>query len=179
MEKTDKTLIRIAIVGPESTGKTTLAEELAAHYNTAFVPEYARAYIDRLNRPYTIDDILAISKGQVALEDERAKLANKLLICDTNLLVTKIWAEHAYNYCPEWIVETIKTRTYHIYLLTYPDTPWVADEQREHPHLREFLFEKYKNELEKQAVAYSVITGLGKLRLDGAIDIINKALKAS
>ncbi|HXB12290.1 MAG TPA: ATP-binding protein, partial [Bacteroidia bacterium] len=120
-----------------------------------------------------------ISKGQVALEDERAKLANKLLICDTNLLVTKIWAEHAYNYCPEWIVETIKTRTYHIYLLTYPDTPWVADEQREHPHLREFLFEKYKNELEKQAVAYSVITGLGKLRLDGAIDIINKALKAS
>lgn len=173
MEKTTAELIRIAIVGPESTGKSTLAEQLARHYQTEFVPEYAREYIGKLSRPYNIDDIVAISKGQMEWEDKGALKANKILICDTNLIVTKIWAEHAYHTCPEWISETIKKRTYHLYLLTTPDIPWEADLQREHPHLREYLFDKYVSALKEQPVPYKVITGTGDARWRNAVSIID------
>jgi NadR type nicotinamide-nucleotide adenylyltransferase len=179
MEKADEILLRIAIVGPESTGKTTLAEGLARYYDTLFVPEYARDYIGKLNRPYTIEDIVEISKGQIALEDKIAKSARRFLICDTNLMVTKIWAENAYKYCPEWIAETLKTRTYHLYLLTDIDTPWVADVQREHPHLREHLLKKYEEELARRTIPYKLVSGLGNQRLENAIRIIKNQFKTS
>jgi len=173
MEKRTETSIRrIAIVGPESTGKSTLAEQLAKHYNTVFIPEYAREYIAKLNRPYTLEDIIIISKTQVELEEVMAAKANKILICDTNLLVTKIWAEHKYKQCPQWILDNLKQRHYDVYLLCNIDIPWQADPQREHPHLREELFSIYKNELDKQSTPYAIISGLNEARLKNAVEAI-------
>ncbi|HSY76820.1 MAG TPA: ATP-binding protein [Bacteroidia bacterium] len=178
MEQAIKKIIRIAIVGPESTGKSTLAEQLAKYYSTCFVPEYAREYINNLQSPYTIDDIIAISKRQMQLEDDFAQKANKLLICDTNLVVTKIWAEFKYHQCPEWIKENIAKRKYALHLLTSIDLPWEADPQREHPHLREELFEIYKNELAALKINYSIISGEPARRLQQAIKAIDEVLKS-
>jgi len=178
MEKTNNTgILRIAIAGPESTGKSTLAEQLAKHYNTVFVPEYAREYIDNLNRAYTLDDIVIISKKQIELEDELLPEARRLLICDTNLIVTQIWAEHKYGKCPEWIKDTIKERHYDLHLLCNIDIPWKSDPQREHPQLREYLFEKYRQELEAMHVPVVLISGLGKTRTENAITAIENIIK--
>lgn len=178
MEKTNGTnkIIRVAIVGPESTGKTTLAEQLAKHYHTVFVAEYAREYIDRLNRPYSIDDIVAISKRQMELEDAIAAKARKLLVCDTNLLVTKIWAEFKYGICPEWLEAEYHKRHYALCLLCNIDIPWEPDPQREHPHLREELFSVYKRKLDEQKAPYIIISGLYEARKKTAINAIDTLL---
>jgi len=177
MEKAIKNNIpRIAIVGPESTGKTTLAMQLAQHYNTEFVPEYARNYIDKLERPYNVDDITEIAKQQMKSEDEIALKAGNLLFCDTDLIVTKIWAEHKYGYCPEWILSSLMSRKYSLYLLCNIDIPWQPDPQREHPHLREHLFEKYQMELASQTTPYIVISGLGNTRTANAIKAVDTQL---
>jgi NadR type nicotinamide-nucleotide adenylyltransferase len=177
MEKTTENINRIAIVGPECTGKSTLAEQLAKHYHTCFVPEYAREYIDKLKRPYTLNDIVEISKGQIKLEDERAAKANKILVCDTNLMVTKIWAEFKYKQCPAWIKENLAKRKYSLHLLTDIDIPWEADPQREHPHLRRELFEIYRSELIAEGVPYQLISGKPDMRLQQATTAINKLFK--
>jgi NadR type nicotinamide-nucleotide adenylyltransferase len=179
MEQAIEKIIRIAIVGPESTGKSTLAEQLAKHYNTCFVPEYAREYLNNLKRVYTIGDVVAISKGQMQTEDELALKANKLLICDTTLLVTKIWAEFKYHQAPEWIKENINKRKYNLHLLTSIDLPWMPDPQREHPHLREKLFEIYQNELAALKVNYTIISGNAEMRLQQAINSIDGLLKVN
>jgi len=172
-----KNLIKIAIVGPESTGKSTLSEQLANFYDTVWVPEYARDYINKLNRPYILEDIIEISKGQLQWEDEQEKKAKRLLICDTNLVVNKIWAEHAYGVCPDWIKENLLKRHYDIYLLMNTDISWKPDPQREHPHLREHLFKLYENLLFELKVNYIVISGTGEERLKNAIKNINHFLK--
>jgi NadR type nicotinamide-nucleotide adenylyltransferase len=177
MEKTAKEIIRIAVVGPECTGKSTISAQLAKHYKTNYVPEFAREYLAHLHRPYTLDDIVEISKGQMRTEDEISSSANKLLICDTNLVVTKIWAEFKYKQCPEWIKEHITKRKYALHLLTYPDIPWQEDPLREHPHLREELFELYKKELDIQSVPYIIISGPPEERLQKAITAIEVIIK--
>lgn len=177
MEKTNETIIRIAIVGPECTGKSTLAEQLAKHYKTCFVPEYAREYIDKLKRPYTLDDIVEISKGQMQLEDELAEKANHILICDTTLLVTKIWAEFKYHECPEWIKDNLAKRKYALHLFTNIDIAWQADPQREHPHLRQELFDIYKKEIDALGVNYTLISGTPYERLKASVKAIDAELK--
>jgi NadR type nicotinamide-nucleotide adenylyltransferase len=152
-------LVRIAIVGPESTGKSTLAAALAARYSTVWTPEYARDYIANLNQPYTADDITEIARGQLQLEDEYATTANKILFCDTTLLVTKIWQEHAFGFCVDFIRENLKQNRYTLHLLTNVDIPWEADPQREHPHLRQYFFELYKTNLTQMAVPFVEISG--------------------
>ena len=131
---------RIAITGPESTGKSQLAKQLADHYGTVWVPEFARDYIDSLGRPYQERDILTIAQGQLDRERDLGQQANKYLFCDTELLVTKIWSDVAYKRCEPWILENLANQTYDLYLLCQIDTPWEDDPQREHPHLREHLF---------------------------------------
>lgn len=174
METKNKIVKRIAIVGPESTGKSTLSEQLANYYHTLWVPEFARNYIAGLDRKYTLEDIVQISKGQIKSEDELALKANALLICDTNLLVTKIWAEHAFQQCPEWITENLRNRKYDLNLLTDIDIPWEADPQREHPHLRKYFFDLYKKELESSGVNFVVISGGWEERLANSIKAINR-----
>jgi len=173
MEKTAKEIIRIAIVGPECTGKSTLSEQLADHYKTRFAPELAREYIGKLQRPYTIEEIVIIAKEQMRTEDEIALQVSGILICDTNLVVTKIWAEFKYHTCPSWITENIRERKYGLHLLTNTDIPWQADPQREHPNQREELFELYKKELQAEKVPFKIISGKPGERLKRAIDAID------
>ncbi len=168
---------KVAIVGPESTGKTVLAELLADHFQTEWVPEYARDYLDRINRPYTRDDLEIIALEQINMEDRMEKNADKLLICDTTLLVIKIWSEFKYGDCPEWILDEVKHRYYDMHLLTYIDIPWVQDPQREHPHKRQFLYDLYVRELQQLGIDYIEIRGPLQERLNRSIGEINALLK--
>lgn len=163
---------KIAIIGPECTGKTELSRGLAAHYATEWVPEYARHYIDHLSTPYCQDDLLEIARGQLATEDDRAAKASDLLICDTNLIVIKIWSDHRYGSTDPWIVEALQTRTYDYYLLADIDLPWQPDPQREHPHMRQYFFDKYLNYLLENKHPFGVVHGMGEERLKQAIALI-------
>ena len=160
MEKKNR-MKKIVIIGPESTGKTTLTKSLAKHYNCPFVTEYAREYIDNLNRPYVEDDILKIAKKQIELEDKKH---GKYLFLDTNLIVCKVWSQYKHGRCHPWIIEQIKKREYHHYLLCDIDLKLEKDHQRENPNNREELFEIYKNELNKSESSFTIISGENRLQ---------------
>lgn len=177
MEKDNETtgyIKKVVIIGPECTGKTTLARALAKHYNTTWVPEYARQYIDSLDRPYREEDLLTIANGQIIGENSKVRTANKLLICDTNLLVIKIWQEYKYGKCYQEILDQVALSRYDLYLLTYIDVPWENDPQRENPGLRRFFFDLFKRELETRDLKFiEVRGGLGQ-RSQTAIKAIDK-----
>ena len=176
MEKnitSEKRIRKIAIVGPESTGKTVLAEKLARHFQTEWVPEYAREYLNRIDRPYKKDDLEVIAMEQINLENNLEKKASRLLICDTTLLVIKIWCEFRYQDCPAWIRDEVNHRHYDLHLLTATDVPWSPDPQREHPHLRDYLFGLYLNEIRELGIVYEVISGTYEERLKRSIERIN------
>jgi NadR type nicotinamide-nucleotide adenylyltransferase len=168
-----RSIRKIAIVGPESTGKSTLAEMLARHYNTCWVKEYAREYIDNLTHPYQKKDLELIAKGQIRAEDDLSRTANDILICDTNLIVIKIWSEHKYGSCEDWILEEINTRPYDLHLLTYIDMPWEEDPQREHPDKRKYFYKIYKKELESRDFRFITIRGNMEERFQRAVSEIN------
>ncbi|RMG29288.1 MAG: ATPase [Bacteroidetes bacterium] len=166
---------KIAIIGPESTGKTTLARQLARHYGTLWVPEYARTYLDQLGRPYEEADLLQIARGQLALEEELLPAAHGFLFCDTHLLVIKIWSEYKYGRCHPWILEHLRLSSYRLHLLTQADLPWEFDPQREHPHEREVLEKLYRQALQNAAVPFAEIKGRGEERLLHAIEAIESS----
>jgi NadR type nicotinamide-nucleotide adenylyltransferase len=172
-------MFRIAITGPESTGKSTLAKELAGHYQTVYVPEYARTYIDRLSRPYEQHDILEIAHGQLDAELRLEQQANNLLFCDTELIVTKIWSEVKYKSCDPWILDRIRDHAYDLFLLCDIDLPWEDDPQREHPHLRGRLFSLYHDELTHRKFPFRVVSGNGIERLTNAVHYVDDLLKKS
>lgn len=169
---------KIAITGPESTGKSWLAIQLAEHYRTVYVPEFARGYIDKLDRDYTQQDILEIARGQLALEQERVSSTRNYLFCDTELIVTKIWSLHKYGVCDPYILKHILSNKYDLFLLCDVDLPWEQDPQREHPHLRDWFFDWYQRELEEYGFPYGIIRGMGQQRLERAIAIIDSTLTA-
>ncbi|HBZ67780.1 MAG TPA: ATPase [Bacteroidales bacterium] len=171
--------IRIAITGPESTGKSWIASQLAIQYKTLFVEEYARTFINQLNRPYVEADILTIAQNQLANEDHLATLANRMLFCDTDLTVCKIWSEVKYNRCHPWIARKVNEHIYPLYLLMDIDLEWQEDPQREHPHMRQLLFDLYKQSLESRNVNFKVISGQGEKRLKLAMDSIKAFLSES
>jgi len=162
-------VIKIALTGPESTGKSTLSKGLAAYFGALWTPEYARYYLNHLSRPYLPEDVLNIAKGQVQWEAVWEKYARGLLFCDTDLLVPKIWMEHKYGYCDPWIDKQLLLRNYDLCLLCNIDMPWEDDPLREHPNEREILFEKYQVALEAMNANYIVISGKGEERLNQAI----------
>ena len=163
---------RIAITGPESTGKSMLASQLAIHFHTAWVPEYAREYLGSLGRTYEEKDILLIAQGQMEQEAEKMKEAGRFLFCDTELLVTKIWSEVKYKRCDPWILANIEDHRYDLYLLCDIDLPWQYDPLREHPGQRQFLFDLYYNELTGRKFPFAVVRGTGTDRLECALKII-------
>ncbi|MEM9829869.1 MAG: ATP-binding protein [Bacteroidota bacterium] len=140
-------MIKVVTTGPESSGKTTLAKALAEHYQVGWIPEYARDYLNDLGRPYQEKDLLQIAEGQIKREDEVAKDKPSLLICDTSLVVIKIWSEYRYKRCHPWILAQIERRPVDLYLLCAPDIPWEPDLLRENPADRDELFKFYERAL--------------------------------
>ena len=164
--------MKIAIVGSESTGKSQLAEELALHFKTLWVKEYAREYLENLQRSYTYDDLSIIAKKQIELEDELRKNKNNFLFFDTNLIVIKVWSDFKFGKTEPWIIEEIEKRKYDLHLLCDIDLVWEDDPLREHPHEREKLFAIYKSELENFRIEYKIISGNGTERLKNAISAL-------
>jgi len=162
---------KIVVTGPESTGKSTLSKALAQAFDAIWVPEYARKYLDQLNRPYQQQDLLKIARGQVESEYQLQQQAS-INICDTDLTVIKIWSEYKYGNCHPWINEHLRENRADLYLLSYPDLAWEPDPQRENPLDRNELFDLYQSLLMDLQVEYKVIKGVGKERLDHAKRVV-------
>jgi NadR type nicotinamide-nucleotide adenylyltransferase len=169
--------LKVAILGPECTGKTDLAGFLAGHYNTSWVPEYARAFLNKLNRPYELSDLIKIAHGQIRLEEEWSQNANNVLICDTNLMVIKVWSEEKFGHCPEEIISAMTTRHYDLQLLTNIDIPWEDDPQREHPTRRDYFWKRYREEAALTGVPSVEISGSREQRQQRAVQAIDQILK--
>ena len=174
--KQPRDIIRIAVVGPESTGKSTLSEQLATHFSTVWVREFAREYLERKNGKYAKEDLLTIAKGQVAAEIKLEKSASCIIICDTDLITIKIWSEYKYGTCDPWITKKIRNRKYHLHLLCSPDIPWEADPLRENPNDRNHLHNLYKNELIANDFPFVEIKGEKTMRLQTAIAAVEKII---
>jgi nicotinamide riboside kinase len=196
-------LIKVVVIGPESTGKSTLCELLAKHYHTQWCPEFAREYLLAHGMDYTYDDLLYIARGQVALEEkyiqwtvgskqsavgsgqsgvdsiirdaERRRPNADLLFIDTDMYVMKVWCEFVFGKCHEWILEQIKERKYHLYLLCNTDLPWVKDELREYPDgtTRQKLYSIYKGIMMIQSIPWVEISGDYEERLQKAIKAVD------
>lgn len=167
----------VTIVGPECTGKTDLSTFLAAHFKTVWVPEYARAYLNKLNHPYDVSDLTKIAHGQVRLEDEWMQDANRVLVCDTNLLVIKIWSESKYGTCDPEILRLHQSRRYDLMLLTSVDIPWENDPQREHPDKRDHFMNIYREQAHASGIPVVEISGDRLARQTKAITAIEQLLQ--
>jgi NadR type nicotinamide-nucleotide adenylyltransferase len=182
-------LRKIVIIGPESTGKSTLCKDLAAHFKTAWVQEYAREYLEEHGMGYNYETLSSIARGQLALEDKGAAAAKEargepvggsdLLFIDTDLYVIKVWSEYVFGRCEAWILNEIVQRKYDGYLLANTDLPWADDPLREYPDpgTRERLFHIYKDLLINQSVPWAEVSGVGDERLEGAIAAAERLLK--
>jgi NadR type nicotinamide-nucleotide adenylyltransferase len=166
---------RILILGPESTGKSTLAEKLAEHYAEPWVPEVAREYLEQLDRPYGYDDLLQIGRQQMQLEDEMAAGAKNHLFCDTDLRVIQVWSQHRFGKVDPWVLEEITRRTYDLILLCAPDLPWQEDPLREHPELemRQQFFDVYQQLTQASGFPWALISGDTAERLSTAIQAVD------
>lgn len=170
---------RIVILGPESTGKSTLCEQLAAHYSTTWVPEYAREHLLKHGTQYTYNDLLTIARRQITLEDEIASSTHRpLMFVDTDMYVMKIWCEFVYGRCHQWILDRIVDRKYSLYLLCNIDLPWKKDELREYPDLkpRQQLFNIYADNMINQHVPWKIISGNNEERFHTALNVVNRLL---
>jgi len=194
-----KPLIKVVVIGPESTGKSTLCELLAQHYNTQWCPEFAREYLLTHGMDYTYDDLLFVAKGQLAMEEEYVQSVvdssesgvsnlptnselrtqnSKLLFIDTDMYVMKVWCEFVFGKCHKWILEQIVKRKYDLYLLCNTDLPWVKDELREYPDLatRDKLYHIYKDIMINQSTPWADISGDDDERLQKAITAVDRLL---
>lgn len=167
-------IIRVVLTGPECTGKSTLAVELAAHYNTLSVPEYARGYVSGLSQPYSYADVEHIAETQVRQKEEFSNRANKILFMDTYLIITKVWFDVVFHHCPEWIIRELSSNDIDLYLLCTTDIPWEPDAVRENGgERREYLMELYIKELQQWRCKYEIVTGSGPVRLHNAISLVD------
>ena len=168
-------IVKIAILGAESTGKTSLCEALAKQYNTLWVPEYAREYFKESSiYNYTLEDLVLIAKKQIELEQAFEKKAQRLLFCDTTLITLKIWAELEFETVPSFISQQLALTNYAHYFITNNDLPWVQDELRQNKFDRDLILEMNVNEAKKLNGNYSIIAGKESERLRNAIEIIDK-----
>ncbi|MCX6212193.1 MAG: ATP-binding protein [Bacteroidetes bacterium] len=177
-------LKKIVVLGPESTGKSTLCEALAKHYGAVDCKEYAREYLHENGSKYNFENLLTIAQGQLRLEDQAIEKAaqqlkengkNKLFI-DTDMYVMKVWAEYVFNNCHPYILEQINQRQYDFYLLCNIDLPWAPDEMREYPDEkpRQELFSIYKDILINQHTPWGIVNGKAEERTENAIQLIDQ-----
>ncbi len=180
-------LKKIVVIGPESTGKSTLCGYLADYYNTLWCPEFAREYLLENGTAYTIDDLITIAKGQLdAVQKYTRALQSQIdqtgivkpLIVDTDMYVMKVWAEYVFGTCPTFILDEINKQDYDLYLLCKPDIPWVKDELRDYPDEkpRQELFQIYKDILINQQTPWVEISGGFETRNQKAVAAIDALL---
>lgn len=168
---------KIAIVGPESTGKSTMSDFLAEHYQTVWVPEYAREYCEKLTEPPTWQDEINMFYGQVALEKALLPSANGILICDTTFITVKIWSDQMFGKTPQEVLDQLPNHHYDLYLLLNIDLPWQDDPLRDFPHMREHFMDVWYKELDALNANYIVISGTGQDRYESAVKAIDEFLK--
>lgn len=174
-------IVKVVLFGPESTGKTTLSKQLARYYNTVWAPEFARDYLQKKwnneRKTCEAEDLIEIAFGQIKLENKLAKKADKVLICDTDLLETKVYSEEYYGgFVDENLDKAAKKNQYDLYLLTYIDTPWEEDDLRDRPGLRLEMFTAFENALKKHNRNYILLKGDKETRLKNATKAIDKII---
>lgn len=183
-------MLKVVLIGPESTGKTVLAQHLATHFSTLWVPEFARSYLDIKRAIYDPfgrkseeicqpQDIPPIVIGQIAQEEALALQANRLLFCDTSPLQTKVYNNYYFGRNDEWLSQVVKNRAYDLHLLTNIDIPWIADAQRDRPNDRETLFQLFRQELLDNDFNFQIISGDYEARLQHAVDLVSHWCKES
>lgn len=181
LKQRDINIIKVVLFGPESTGKTTLSRHLARHYNTVWAPEFAREYLQQKwnneRKTCVVDDLIPIAIGQMKLENKLAKKADKILICDTDLLETKVYSEEFYDgFVDKKLDKAAKENTYDLYLLTYIDTPFEEDDLRDRPELRLEMFNAFENALKTHKRPYILLKGDKETRLKKATEAIDKII---
>lgn len=170
-------LKRVAITGPESTGKSWLANNLASYYNVNMVNEYAREYFQNRDSKYLEVDLVNIAKGQIDKEEYIASISNGVIFCDTDLIVMKVWWKVVFGSVPDWIQKHIKENVYDMYLLCYTDIMWEPDPLRSNRNNRQYIYNMFVYELEQNSFNYRVVNGIGKQRLKNAINFVDELLK--
>ena len=183
----EKAIKKIVVIGPESTGKSSLCKALSEHYKTIWVKEFAREYLERNGKDYVFEDLYKIALGQleeienafVKVEIQQQENLQNLLFIDTDLYVIKIWSEFVFNKCDNSILTLITKQQYDLYLLCDVDLPWVNDNLREYPDLkvRQKLFHYYKEETAAQKTPWKIISGNYDERTVAAIKFIDQHLK--
>jgi NadR type nicotinamide-nucleotide adenylyltransferase len=171
-------MIRVVLTGSESTGKSTIATEVARHYNVEVVPEFVRTYAEQKGAPIDFSDHGLIAHGQMALEDEYLMRATRLLIQDTDLLSTVVYCRHYFGRCPEWIEVAARSRRPQLYLLCRPDVPWIADGVRDRGHLRQEMHGLFQETVTASGAASRDLTGSWTQRTADAIAAIDALLES-
>ena len=174
-------LVKVVLFGPESSGKTTLSRQLARYYNTVWAPEYAREYLQKKwnneRKTCEANDLIPIAIGQMKLENKLATKADKILICDTDLLETKVYSEEFYGgFVDEDLDKAANENHYDLYLLTYIDTPWEADDLRDRSEQRLEMFTAFESALKKHKRPYKLLKGDKQTRLQTAVKLIDKII---
>ena len=175
-------LVKAVLFGPESSGKTTLSRQLARYYNTVWAPEFAREYLQEKwnneRKTCEAEDLIPIAIGQMKLENKLAKKADKVLICDTDLLETKVYSEEFYGgFVDSDLDKSANENQYDLYLLTYIDTPWEEDDLRDRPEQRLEMFKAFENALRKHNRPYVLLKGDKETRLKKATEAIDKIIE--
>ena len=174
-------IIKIAIYGPESTGKTTLASQLAAHFNTVWTPEFARDYLQKKFNAGTIcapEDIIPIAEGQTASENAQLARASNYLFCDTCLMQTRVYSDIYYNAVDPLLEKASRKHKYDLFFLTDIDVPWEADDLRDRPDDREAMFDTFRKALEENGKPFVVLSGSAQARLETAIAVLQDLERA-
>lgn len=168
---------RVCVFGPESTGKSTLAQRLAREFETVCVPEYARTHLEARGGRVTPEDLLPIARGQIASEDALARQANRVLVCDTDPLTTVLWAQALFGRCPDEIERESRRRRYDLYLLLDVDVPFVPDPVRYLPDERESFFARCRRALDDRRLPYVVLRGGWDERFETARKAVTELVK--
>ncbi len=168
--------MKIGVIGAESSGKSTLCRQLSEQCGYLWIKEYARTYVEALNRPYNRGDLDAIAAH--LSEQITADYGDKVMLFDTEMIIMKVWYEHVYADVPPLVEQTLRNAPMDCYLLLAPDLPAEPDPVRENLDRREYFHAWYERELQQTGVPYTIIRGTGDVRTQAAIQAIRQALSA-